>query len=133
MPIPCLLTGPILRSCLATPPAARARYLRPTSLLGSHLCPLCYPLQLTLYLRLLAEYPATKTATGVEIVVPLPRTVQRVHCETGEWADWSGGRVGGWVDGAAGFDGGAATGRDCGCQHPDAAYSIVAGSVAACC
>lgn len=44
------------------------------------------PLQLTLYLRLLAEYPATKTATGVEITVPLPRSVQRVHCETGGWA-----------------------------------------------
>jgi AP-4 complex subunit mu-1 len=38
--------------------------------------------KLTLYLRLLAEYPATKTATGVEITVPLPRSVQRVHCET---------------------------------------------------
>lgn len=42
------------------------------------------PSQLTLYLRLLAEYPATKTATGVEVTVPLPRSVQRVHCETGE-------------------------------------------------
>ena len=42
------------------------------------------PLQVTLYLRLLAEYPAAKCATGVEITVPLPRTVQRVHCETGE-------------------------------------------------
>lgn len=52
------------------------------------------PLQLTLYLRLLAEYPATKTATGVEITVPLPRSVQRVHCETGgcagSWAGCSG-------------------------------------------
>ena len=39
--------------------------------------------KLTLYLRLLAEYPPTKTATGVEVVVPLPRSVLRVHCETG--------------------------------------------------
>lgn len=38
--------------------------------------------KLTLYLRLLAEYPATKIATGVEVTVPLPRSVQRVHCET---------------------------------------------------
>ena len=40
--------------------------------------------QVTLYLRLLAEYPAAKTATGVEVTVPLPRSVQRVHCEAGE-------------------------------------------------
>ncbi|KAL4857960.1 AP-4 complex subunit mu [Chlorella vulgaris] len=40
--------------------------------------------KLTLYLRLLAEYPASKTASGVEVTVPLPRSVQRVHCETGE-------------------------------------------------
>ncbi|KAL4442926.1 hypothetical protein ABPG77_008417 [Micractinium sp. CCAP 211/92] len=38
--------------------------------------------KLTLYLRLLAEYPAAKTATGVEVTVPLPRSVVRVHCET---------------------------------------------------
>ncbi|EFN58567.1 hypothetical protein CHLNCDRAFT_140708 [Chlorella variabilis] len=41
-------------------------------------------LGVTLYLRLLAEYPAAKTATGVEVTVPLPRSVQRVHCEAGE-------------------------------------------------
>lgn len=39
------------------------------------------PDKVTLYLRLLAEYPAAKTATGVEVTVPLPRSVQRVHCE----------------------------------------------------
>ncbi|GAB4820763.1 hypothetical protein N2152v2_007809 [Parachlorella kessleri] len=38
--------------------------------------------KLTLYLRLLAEYPPTKAATGVEVVVPMPRAVQRVHFET---------------------------------------------------
>jgi hypothetical protein len=41
--------------------------------------------KLTLYLRLLAEYPAPKSATGVEVVVPMPRAVQRVHFETGGW------------------------------------------------
>jgi hypothetical protein len=46
--------------------------------------PLFALLQLTLYLRLLAEYPASKTASGVEVTVPLPRSVQRVHCETGK-------------------------------------------------
>lgn len=40
--------------------------------------------KLTLYLRLLAEYPPAKSASGVEVVVPLPRAVQRVHFETGE-------------------------------------------------
>lgn len=37
--------------------------------------------KLTLYLRILAEYPATKTATGVEVRIPLPRSVQRVNLE----------------------------------------------------
>lgn len=38
--------------------------------------------KLTLYLRLRAEYPANKAATGVEVRLPLPRAVQRVHLET---------------------------------------------------
>ena len=38
--------------------------------------------KLTLYIRLRAEYEASKIASGVEITVPLPRSVQRVHCET---------------------------------------------------
>ena len=57
--------------------------------------------KVTLYLRLLAEYPAAKTATGVEITVPLPATVQRVHCETGEGE-------GRGVAAGAGEDGGGA-------------------------
>lgn len=38
--------------------------------------------KLTLYIRVLAEYATTKTATAVEVIVPLPRAnVQRVHCD----------------------------------------------------
>ena len=39
--------------------------------------------KLTLYLRVRAEFPVTKTATSVEVRVPLPRAVQRVNLETG--------------------------------------------------
>ena len=38
--------------------------------------------KLTLYIRLRAEYEPSKNASGVEVTVPLPRGVQRVHCET---------------------------------------------------
>ncbi|KAK2076249.1 hypothetical protein QBZ16_001181 [Prototheca wickerhamii] len=38
--------------------------------------------KLTLYLRVRAEFPVTKTATSVEVRVPLPRAVQRVNVET---------------------------------------------------
>ncbi|RMZ52889.1 hypothetical protein APUTEX25_001008 [Auxenochlorella protothecoides] len=40
------------------------------------------PDKLTLYVRLRAEFPPSKTATGVELRLPLPRSVQRVHVET---------------------------------------------------
>lgn len=55
--------------------------------------------KLTLYLRLLAEYPPGKAATGVEVVVPLPRAVQRVHFELGAWWGLMGGRVWVWMVG----------------------------------
>lgn len=85
--------------CIARPvcaPAGRVSRCpsRPSATLPSH--PPSY-VQLTLYLRLLAEYPASKTATGVEVTVPLPRSVQRVHCETGAclcaWSQGPGGCV----------------------------------------
>jgi len=38
--------------------------------------------KLTLYVRLRAEFPASKTATGVEVTIPLPEGVLRVLCET---------------------------------------------------
>lgn len=47
--------------------------------------------KVTLYVRLRAEYNASKTATNVEVTVPLPASVQRVHCET----DGDGGGGGG--------------------------------------
>jgi AP-4 complex subunit mu-1 len=40
------------------------------------------PDKMTLFIRIRAEYEATKTASGVEVTVPLPPSVQRVHCET---------------------------------------------------
>jgi hypothetical protein len=53
------------------------------------------PDRLTLYLRLLAEFPLSKVATAVEVVVPLPRCVQRARCETGALQP-GGGRAGGF-------------------------------------
>ncbi len=38
--------------------------------------------KMTLYIRLLAEYDPRKTASGVEIVLPLPPTVSRAHLDT---------------------------------------------------
>lgn len=38
--------------------------------------------KLTLFVRLRPEFEPSKTASGVELTVPLPRSVQRVHCET---------------------------------------------------
>jgi AP-4 complex subunit mu-1 len=40
------------------------------------------PEKMTLFIRLRTEYESTKIASGVEITVPLPPSVQRVHCET---------------------------------------------------
>lgn len=37
--------------------------------------------KLTLYVRLRAEYESTKTATGIEVTIPLPGAVERVHCD----------------------------------------------------
>ena len=60
--------------------------------------------KMTLFIRLRAEYEPTKTATGVEVVVPLPPSVQRVHCETdtaGGGGDSGGGGGGGASSGSA--------------------------------
>ena len=73
----------------ALPLALYTDYIRPLNSPGP-------ALQITLYIRLLAEYPPTKTATAVEVVVPLPKSVQRVHCELGEQPTGQGrGTVGG--------------------------------------
>lgn len=39
------------------------------------------PDKLTLYIRLRAEHEPTKVASGVEVAVPMPPSIQRVHCE----------------------------------------------------
>lgn len=63
--------------------------------------------KLTLHLRLRAEFSVNKTATGVEVTIPLPSGVERVHCECSEGGSGSGG-----LDG--GFDGGGALGSGSG-------------------
>ena len=40
------------------------------------------PEKLTLLVRIRAEYETSKTASGVEVVIPLPPTVSRAHIET---------------------------------------------------
>ncbi len=40
------------------------------------------PDKMTLFIRIRAEYESSKTASGVEVTIPLPPSVQRVHCET---------------------------------------------------
>ena len=40
------------------------------------------PDKVTLFIRLRAEYESSKTATGVEVTIPLPSSVERVHCDT---------------------------------------------------
>ena len=55
--------------------------------------------KLTLYVRLRAEFPVNKTATGVEVTIPLPSGVERVHCECSEGGSGGGG-------GGGGLDGG---------------------------
>lgn len=40
------------------------------------------PDKLTLYIKLRAEFETSKLASGVEVTIPLPASVERVHCET---------------------------------------------------
>jgi AP-4 complex subunit mu-1 len=42
--------------------------------------------KLTLYVRLRAEFDADRTASGVEVAVPLPAAVTGARCETGEYS-----------------------------------------------
>ncbi len=38
-------------------------------------------MQAVVSLRLWSDIPADKSASGLEVEVPMPRQVQRVHCE----------------------------------------------------
>ena len=68
------------------------------------------PDKLTLYLRIRAEYDRSKVASGLELTVPLPKSVQRVHCETSSGGESSYSSLSGGGGGGGGGAGGGGSG-----------------------
>ena len=42
---------------------------------------LCLTLQAVIFIKLRADFASDKAATGLEVIVPMPKEVQRVSCE----------------------------------------------------